>query len=260
MKKKCAVFTIVKNESFFLPIWLKYYKKFFDDSDIYVLDHQSTDGSTNNLTVNVVPIVNELAFDHQWLVEIVQLFQKELLENYDCVLFAESDEIIYSVEKELNEVVDDFLSSNYNYVRCKGYEIIQDLEKEKSLSLDDSIIQNRNYWFDNWMYSKSLLSKVPLNWIWGFHNLTSYPNDFRLDIPGAFGLTLCHLHRVDFELMLKRHEERATKWKLKNDGSAAGYQHRIGDREGVLQYFNKPVVEGCLIEEIPLAHKNKLEI
>ena len=39
-----------------------------------------------------------------------------------------------------------------------------------------------------------------------------------------------------------------------------GYQHRIGDREGVLEYFNKVIVEGCVIEEIPLEHKNKLEI
>ena len=253
MKKKCAVFTIVKNENYFLPIWIKHYKRYFNSSDIYVLDHQTNDGSTSNLDVNVVSVVNELAFDHQWLVDTVQSFQKELLEDYDCVLFAESDEIIYSVEKEFNEAVDDFISSNYNYVRCKGYEIIQDLEKEKSLSLDDSIIQNRNYWFHNGGYSKPLLSKVPLKWVWGFHNLENFPND----PTGTFGLTLCHLHRVDFELMLKRHEERATQWKLKDDGPEAGYQHRIGDREGVLQYFN---IDGSLIEEIPLEHKSKLEI
>ena len=46
-KKKCAVFTIVKNENYFLPIWLKHYKRYFDNSDIYVLDHQSNDGSTD---------------------------------------------------------------------------------------------------------------------------------------------------------------------------------------------------------------------
>ena len=256
MKKKCAVFTIVKNESYFLPIWIKHYKRYFNNSDIYVLDHQTNDGSTSNLDVNVVSVVNELAFDHRWLVEVVQSFQKDLLENYECVLFAESDEIIYSIDKALDESINDFINSDFNYIRFKVYEIIKDLQKEKILSIDESIIKNRNYWFDNWMYSKSLLSKVPLQWTWGFHNLASYPND----PTGTFGLTLCHLHRVDFELMLERHEERATKWKLKNDGPVAGYQHRIGDREGVLEYFNKVIVEGCVIEEIPLEHKNKLEI
>lgn len=256
MKKKCAVFTIVKNENYFLPIWIEHYKRFFETSDIYVLDHQTNDGSTNNLDVNVINVINELAFDHQWLVNIVQSFQRNLLNEYECVLFAESDEIIYSIEGELNEIIDKFIDSEFDYIKCKGYEIIQDLEKEKSLSNKESIINNRNYWFYNWMYSKPLLSKVPLNWVWGFHNLENYPQD----PVGLFGLTLCHLHRVDFELMLERHEERATKWKLKNDGELAGYQHRIGDRKGVLEYFNKVIVEGCVIEEIPKEHKNKLKI
>jgi len=55
--------------------------------------------------------------------------------------------------------------------------------------------------------------------------------------------------------MLKRHEERANKWKLKDDGAGVGYQHRIGDREGVLKYFNKIPSPKKLI---PQEHKNVL--
>jgi hypothetical protein len=43
--RKIAAFTMVKNEKWFLPIWLNYYTKFIDERDIYVLDHASTDGS-----------------------------------------------------------------------------------------------------------------------------------------------------------------------------------------------------------------------
>ena len=49
--KDCAVFTIVKNEKLFLPIWIKHYKKFFDNYDIYILDHESNDDSTKNLGI-----------------------------------------------------------------------------------------------------------------------------------------------------------------------------------------------------------------
>ena len=48
---------------------------------------------------------------------------------------------------------------------------------------------------------------------------------------------MTHLHKVDFEMMLKRHEERAKKWNLKNDGPGVGYQHRIGDLKGVIEFF-----------------------
>lgn len=249
MKKGCAVFTIVKNESYFLPIWLKHYKKYFSVEDIYVLDHQSTDGSTTNLDANVVPVVNELAFDHQWLVNTVQNFQKDLLKKYESVLFAESDELVYSVEKSFNEVIDKFLKDDkVQYQTCTGYEVIQDLENENSLEEGDEIFKNRNYWFQTPSYNKTLLSKIPLRWVWGFHQVID-------NIPNRkYNLFLCHLHRVDFEFMLKRHEERATKWKLKDDGEA-GFQHRIGDRQGVLDYFTHIETP---VKPIPQIHKSVL--
>ena len=67
---------------------------------------------------------------------------------------------------------------------------------------------------------------------------------------------MVHLHRVDFEMMLKRHEERAKKWNLKNDGPGFGFQHRIGDREGVMEYFKNITSMPTLI---PYEHKIILE-
>ena len=256
MKKKCAVFTIVKNEDYFLPIWIKHYQRFFDNDDIYVLDHQSNDGSTDKLEVNLVNVINEVAFDHQWLVETVQNFQRKLLNEYECVLFAEADEIIYSTEMDFKELIDKFLLSDKNLLKCIGYEIIQDLENEKSISENESIIENRKYWFSTSVYNKPLLSKVSINWCWGFHNFSNYPPDD--ENMYDYGLSLCHLHRVDFEFMLRRHEERAKNWNLKNDGYA-GWYHKVGDREGVLSYFNKVVEEGCEVVEIPEEHKIALK-
>ena len=112
IKKKCAVFTTVKNESIFLPIWLRHYQQYFDNQDIYVLDHHSTDGSTLNLPVNVKTVANDYVNDHEWLVKIAQDFQKELLKEYECVVFAESDEILYSLEKPFNQTIDEFIGVN----------------------------------------------------------------------------------------------------------------------------------------------------
>lgn len=250
MKKKCAVFTIVKNESYFLPIWINHYKKYFNSEDIYVLDHQSNDGSTTNLDVNVIPVINELAFDHQWLVDTVQNQQVKLLENYECVLFAESDELVYTLEKPLNLIIEDFLNnSSLTHQTCTGWEVMEKLGEEKPLEIGDKLFQHRNHWFKHPLYNKPLLSKIPLMWDWGFHTAKNVqPNR-------EYNLQLCHLHRCDFELMLKRHEERAKKWNLKDDGAGIGFQHRIGDREGVLGYFNQIPGELTII---PKEHKDVL--
>jgi len=244
LKNKFAAFTIVKNESYFLPIWLKYYSRFFQNKDIYVLDHESTDGSTDSLGVNAVPVHNEFAFDHQWLVETVQNFQKELLDRYECVVFAEADELLYCPSSSLGDLLNRFLSNqSMECLTSVGYEVIQNLGEEGSLGAGDEVFGNRKYFFRYPLYDKTLISKVPLNWEWGFHRCDK-PQNF------AYGSHIMHLHRVDFELMLKRHEERAKRWKLKNDG-AAGVQHRIGDREGVLNYFNKTASP---IEKVPNDH------
>lgn len=258
-KKKCAVFTIVKNENYFLPIWINHYKRFFDKSDIYILDHQTTDGSTKNLDVNVINVFNDLAFDHKWLVDTVQNFQKKLLNDYECVLFAESDEIIYSVNNDLNNIIDDFISSNFKNAQCSGYEILHNIYEERCISPQESIIDNRNYWFFNPLYSKVLLSKIPLFWHWGFHEILDGQSK-KLAAPEIFGLTLLHLHRVDFELMLKRHEERATKWNLKVENDLVfGRQHRIGSREEVLKYM-LTIPSERKVEKIPVEHKRMLKI
>ena len=124
------------------------------------------------------------------------------------------------------------------------------MKGETSLNKSDEIFKNRNYWFKYSNYDKTLIRKIPLTWCWGFHHVNGKI------INQSHGLYMTHLHRVDFEMMLKRHEDRAKKWNLKNDGDGVGFQHRIGDREGVMDYFkNIPSIP----ELIPIEHKIMLE-
>jgi hypothetical protein len=208
-KRKCAVFTIVKNESFFLPIWLKHYRKYFCDYDIYVLDHQSTDGSTENLPVNVEIVKNELSYDHQWLLNTISKKQRELLDDYECVLFSESDEIVYTINCQLDEYIDTFIDSHLQYVTCQSYEVSQNFEEnERNLNDDEEIFANRNWWtrqaYTANLYDKTLLSKIPLEWEPGFHNI-SYPRFY------TNNFFMVHLKRYDFEQLLSRNR-RGREW------------------------------------------------
>jgi hypothetical protein len=148
-------------------------------------------------------------------------------------------------------LVSDFIAdSTKHYLTCQAYEVIQNLQTERSLVSGESVLADRNEWFRYGMYDKTLISKIPLQWTWGFHDI-GYERNYGSD------LFMVHLHRVDFELMLARHKERATKWNLKDDG-IAGYHHKIGDREGVLNYFNNPYDSNSIIEPIPTQHKEAL--
>lgn len=248
MKKKAAIFTIVKNEKYFLPKWIKHYKKFFNSSDIYILDHDTDDGSTNNLDVNVEKLDYKIHFDHFWLIEVIQNKQKKLLESYDCVIFAESDELIYCPDRNLKDVIDEFINNlDCSFITCTAYELKQN-NTETQLSPEEDIFKKRNYWFRTPTYDKTLITKIPLKYGPGFHSCDYIQKNF------YYNVKLCHLHRCDIELMIQRHIERATKWNLKDDG-AAGYQHKIVNKEEIINYFNN--IEGQL-ELIPEIDKNAL--
>ena len=59
---------MVHNESVFFPIWLSYYSRFFAPEDIFVFDHETTDGSTARDGFVRIPVEHE-SVDHVWMVE-----------------------------------------------------------------------------------------------------------------------------------------------------------------------------------------------
>lgn len=194
--KKRAVFTLVRNERYFLPIWLNYYKKFFSTEDIYVLDHDTTDGSTEELDCNVRRLSHETV-SHGWMRQVVRAFQRELLLEYQYVLFAECDEIVIS-RKGLDCFIDE---CRVDAVRCTGYNLAQQQE-EAQYHPSKTVLSQRGFWFHCKPCCKTLLAKVPLNWRMGFHHAAG----IRLHCHDD--LILLHLKRLDHTIALERFAER----------------------------------------------------
>ena len=126
--KRRAVVTIVHNEPVFLPIWLGYYSRFFAPEDIYVLDNDSTDGSTDGDGFVRVPAPHD-SVDHTWMVETVQGLQHELIDRYDVVLVTDVDEIVSPTPEwgTLTDYIDEF---DEWFVNCIGYELLHLADRE----------------------------------------------------------------------------------------------------------------------------------
>ncbi len=88
-----AVVTMVHNESVFFPIWLRYYSRFFAPEDIFVLDNESIDGSTDGDGFVRMPVQHDRV-DHTWMAATVGRLQNELMESYEVVLATDVDEIV----------------------------------------------------------------------------------------------------------------------------------------------------------------------
>ena len=227
-----AAFTIAQNEPVMLPLWLKYYGRYFDPDDLYVLDHDSTDGSTAGLDgCHVVP-VHRQAFDHHWLKSTVELFQAFLLRSYDAVLFAEADEFVLADPRQYTGLDDYIARLARPSARCAGFNVVHQPE-EPSLRFDAPLLAQRRCWHASLLYSKRLLSRIPLHWSEGFHLEYSAPDD-----PPDPGLLLVHLHRVDYDTCLARHRAAAARdWKEDDVLRGLGAQNQIVESHEFDEWF-----------------------
>jgi len=216
-----AVFTIVRNEKVFLPIWLKYYSKYFNKEDIYILDNDTTDGSTDGL--NTVKVSSEVFLNSRWLRRQVTKMQRKLLKKYDIVLFAECDEIIVPLRTGRFE---DHLVDGKPVVKCTGFEIIHRIREEPEIDWSKPLLEQRKYGSYFPKFNKPLLSRIPLTWSMGFHYLRNYENDEKVGTDPM--LMLVHLRRIDYNTCKKKFMERI-KWRtIKRMGHRPAKQWRPG--------------------------------
>lgn len=230
-----AVFTIVQNEPQFLPIWLGYYSRHFDPSDIYVLDHGSTDGSTDALdgSCEVVEVHRDRSFDHAWLKGTVEDFQGFLLRSYDSVLFAEADEFVVPDPARYPDLGAYIDTLEGPAACCTGYNVVQ-YPEEPPLRFDQPVLRQRRYWHParRW-YSKRLLSRIPLSWHYGFHDELNAPS-----IEPDPDLYLIHLHRVDYDYCLARHRAvTKRKWYEEDRRRDLGRHYRVVEADEFRDWF-----------------------
>jgi hypothetical protein len=239
----------VRNEPVFFPIWLRYYSQFFDPQDIYVLDHETTDGSTDGEGFVRVPVSHDTV-DHRWMAKVIEDHQHELLDRYDVVLVTDVDEIVAPVPDfgTLGDYIDRF---DEDFVNCLGYELLHLADREGPYDRERKVLEQRGYWFANDIYDKPALTTQPLRWRPGLHRTmdgTMHPDP---------DLHLIHLHRMDYEICLARHSYRQQRAWNEHDVERGWARHnRITDEVEFARWFYEDSNAGwteIALEPIPAA-------
>lgn len=245
---KIAVFTIVKNECTFLPIWWNYYWGEFPSSDIYIYDNDSDclypshsynpDGTP---FLPVKTIHSEYDFDHSWLRQTAFKIMSYLLIFYDYVLCTDADEILIP-DKKYKGIIDYVEKNPKKILYSTGYSIIG---KRKNIPIDftKKILKQRDKWVKLKNFYKPVISSVPIRKMYTDYNCVK---------NGDPELYLLHLNRVDYNTAYEKYKrENKYKWNPRDLAKTNGWQHRINNDTAFNHYYDNIRTHVGNVENIP---------
>lgn len=196
-----AAFTIVMNDMVILKLWISYYKKHFDKLHVILNGTKDEYIPFMDQLTKELPLTYErvkgFAGNSDQTVTIIRETQKKLLEGNRWVLYADCDEVIVADPEKYTGLRDFMEKCDREKVACVAYDVIQ-AEDEKPIDYEKPYFEQRKFWFKDPDYNKTLLARVPLNWVPGCHKEYNVADEIVKAVKDT-GLLLIHLKFSDME-------------------------------------------------------------
>lgn len=207
----CAV-TMAYNEPDFAPLWARHYAAELGARNCYLIDHGSTDGSTDHLGgINVIRIPRSPQDDPR-RTAFLSRFCASLLSWYDVVFHGDVDEILVADPARHSGLAAYAEAERRETVWAIGLDLVHLPSRERALSGMLPVSRQRRWLRFSSAMCKPAMIRVPVQWAPGFHSI---------DQPPAFGeLFLFHLRYADLGRGLARlARTRAQPWEDRDAGA-----------------------------------------
>ena len=197
MSLSVAAFTMARNEDTFLPIWVRHYGDALGRAHLFVIDDNSSDGSTEGLgEVNLIRL-EPAPFDEEKRALTVSLMLHELLKFYDVVIFSDVDELLV-VEPLLKLGLRDYIARHAGlHTNAIGLNVIHNWFEEPPYTPALGVLMQRRFASFDPAYCKQPIHREPAIWMPGFHD-TNRP------VSTGVGLYLFHLRALDYATSRRR--------------------------------------------------------
>lgn len=218
-KKPLAMVTMVFNEPDFLPIWLRYYGAQVGLENCYIIDHGSTDGSTDGLEPANVIRIPRTPLNEDDRCHFVAGLSNSLLIWFDYVAYTDVDEILFADPMRHESLIGYCGSARHDITTAFGMHLAHELATEWALLPTEKISRQRRWAMVGASMCKPLLIRRPVLWAPGFHYAddASYLDD----------LFLIHLAYCDLEIATRRQRKRRA---VPRDESTGGDHHGAPDQ------------------------------
>jgi hypothetical protein len=144
---RLAAVTMVRDERVMLPRWVAHYGRECGPDHLYVIDDNTTDGSTDDLPCSVIriPSWGDKHFEVTRM-RMVSRIAAALLEAYDAVLFADADEFLVA-DPERHEGLVDLLArrEGTEVLGAQALNVVHDARREGPLDPDQPVLGQRQW-------------------------------------------------------------------------------------------------------------------
>ena len=191
---RVAALTMVYNEPLWAPVWVRHYSRQVGAENCLILDHGSTDGSTDNLGV-AVERVHRSALDEDARAALVSDCVREMLRSYDAVVHTDADELLVADPVQFADLRA-FAVGMTDVVTAAGFDLMHLPDEEPALDSEERLGAQRRWVRFSGAMCKPAFVRRAVRWEPGFHGC---------DAPRQFGaVSLIHLRYADLGLGLAR--------------------------------------------------------
>lgn len=220
---RVAAITFCRDEGRMLPLWIGYYGAQFGVDNLYVVDDNSEDGSTDDLPCDVlhIPSIRGGKFNSTRMAMVGNL-GRSLLQVYDVLLFCDTDEFIVPDPDRyagLSSYVEAQDAAGINAVGSLGFNVVHAVDSEPPLDLGRPLLGQRRLAKFLPLMCKPAIKWVPAHWSDGTHGVRT---PYRVDPD----LWMFHMKFADRDLLQEAADHR--KRMVDADGRSRDTQWRQG--------------------------------
>jgi glycosyl transferase family 2 len=232
---RAAALTMVYNEAFNLPLWLRYYGAQVGADNLFIIDDGSDDDSTDSAG-NVVRLPRT-EHDAGRKTDIMAAMCATLLCRYDVVVCVDCDEFVIPDPAKYRGLGHYLEKMEAEYATCIGLNVLHLLSEELPYNPASPILMQRRFAQFHSSGSKTAVTRTPLRWIAGSHSC---------DKPPAFDpqLYLVHLNQFDYGVCARRRAMlRGIKLSERAVAGGMSAHWRYDTRRYFREYFMDPANE-----------------
>lgn len=213
---RVAVITMTRDEAAMLPRWVGYYGSQVGNDNLFVIDDNSVDGSTDQLPCTVLRLPPG-PWKANWMqtrIDLVNSLSRGLLSCFDVVVFTDVDEFLVP-DPRRHSGLRAFLQAraDSDVVGALALNVLHDPGGEAPLEEDRPVLAQRRLVAFAPGMCKPLVKRRPAPWLQGFHGIKA---PYVIDPE----LLLLHLKYADAEALAEVADRRQRIFQEERRGSA----------------------------------------